>query len=148
MEKRKFKINILDFVIFVVILCSVAVLVFRDTVNEVFTKPETTTLEITFFVEGEGECALIRESLGEETVFIPGEKSEIQVNANLTSFNAALGSLTVPQKGDVSITINGYKRLGRYYTEDGTRIYIDSECAIFIGESRIVGSLISVGING
>ena len=36
MEKRKFKINILDFVIFVVILCSVAVLVFRDTVNEFF----------------------------------------------------------------------------------------------------------------
>lgn len=148
MEKRKFKINILDFVIFVVILCSVAVLVFRDTVNEVFTTPEVTTLEVVFFIDGEDKCDIIRESLNTDVVFISDVKNDIQTNAKLAHFKAALGSLTVPQKGDVSIKISGYKRLGRFYTEDGTRIRTDSECAIIIGEERIDGELLSVNICG
>lgn len=148
MEKRKFKINILDFVIFVVILCSVAVLVFRDTVNEVFTKPEITTLEVSVFIDGADVCALAGESAGKDVVFITDVKNELQCNANIKAFQAALGSLTVPQKGEVSIRLSGYKRLGRFYTEDGTRLYIDSECAIIIGDNTIVGSLVSVGIDG
>lgn len=148
MEKRKFKINILDFVIFIVILCSVAVLVFRDTVNEVFTKPETTVLEVTLFVDGEDNCALIRDSLENDAVFIVDVKTELQVNTSLEKFVVSPGSLTVPQRGELTVKISGYKRLGRFYTENGTRLIADSECAVIIGETNVACKLISVAIGG
>lgn len=148
MEKRKFKLNILDFVIFVVILCSVAVLVFRDTVNEFFTEPEMTTLQITFFVDGEDNMELIGSSLGADAMLVHDTENEIQIAATVKSLKVAPGSLTVPQKGDVTVCITGYKRLGRFYTEGGERLYADEECILIIGETSIEGKVLSVGLNG
>ncbi len=148
MERRKFKINILDVVIFVVILCSVAVLVFRDTVNELFTKPEVTTLEVVVFVNGADYCAAVGSSLNQDVVFNPDVKSDLQMNARITDFKAVSDLLAEAQRGEAKIKISGYKRLGRFYTEDGTRIHTDSECAILIGENRVVAKLLSVNISG
>ncbi len=148
MEKRRFKLNILDFVIFVVILCSVAVLVFRDTVNEIFTEPEMTTLEVTFFVDGADKIESIRSAVGAEAFFVPDAENDTQVAASVSGIKIAPGSLTVPQKGDITVRISGYKRLGRYYTENGIRIYTDTECIFGVGESHIEGKIISVGISG
>lgn len=148
MEKRKFKINILDIVIFVVILCSVAVLVFRDTVNEIFTKPEITTLEISIFVNGEEECAAVSTLLDKNVVFVPDNKNDFTVNAKVVEFKAASDLHTEAKKGEVKIQLSGYKRLGRFYTEDGTRIYTDTECAFVVGEEKINGNLQNVGISG
>ena len=86
MEKRKFKINILDIVIFVVILCSVAILVFRDTVNEIFTKPEITTLEIAVFVNGEENCSAVSALLDKNAVFVPDNKNDFTVKADTEGF--------------------------------------------------------------
>lgn len=148
MEKRKFKINILDFVIFVVILCSVAVLVFRDTVNEFFTKPEITTVEVTFFVNGADECAVINGSIDKTVIFVPDIKNDFQTNATVAELKAASDLHQTVQRGEAKIRFSGYKRLGRFYAEDGTRIYTDSECAIVVGSRRIVGTTLSVEISG
>ena len=148
MEKRKFKINILDFVIFVVILCSVAILVFRDTVNEVFIKPEATVVEITLSVDGTEQTAAIRSAMNEDVVFIPDVKKESELAARFTRFNAAPGLSEAPQSVEVSIKVSGYKRLGRFYTEDGTRLYSDTECAVIIGDVRVVGRLLTVEVIG
>ena len=40
MEKRKLKFNILDIAILVAIICSVAVLIFRDVIHDAFGEPE------------------------------------------------------------------------------------------------------------
>ena len=148
MEKRKFKINILDFVIFVVILCSVAVLVFRDTINEVFTKPEISVVEVTFKVDGPDNLSIVRNAFMETVVFFPDTKEELSSDASFSEFKAEPGSLTVPMAADVSIKISGYKRLGRFYTYDGTRIYLDNECAVVIGEERIVGKIVGIRSEG
>ena len=99
MEKRKFKINILDIVIFVVILCSVAVLVFRDTVNEIFAKPVITTVEITVFVNGEEECAAVSSLLDNNVVFVPDNKNDFTLNAKVVEFKAASDIHTEAKKG-------------------------------------------------
>ncbi|MBR5285602.1 MAG: hypothetical protein IKU30_01770 [Clostridia bacterium] len=148
MEKRKFKINILDIVIFVVILCSVAILVFRDTVNEIFTKPEITTLEIAVFVNGEENCSAVSALLDKNAVFVPDNKNDFTVNVKVVEFNAASDLHTDAKKGEVKIQLSGYKRLGRFYTEDGTRIHTDTECAIVINNGKINGTLLTVGISG
>ena len=148
MEKRKFKINILDIVIFVVILCSVAVLVFRDTVNEIFAKPVITTVEITVFVNGEEECAAVSSLLDNNVVFVPDNKNDFTLNAKVVEFKAVSDIHTEAKKGEVKIQLSGYKRLGRFYTEDGTRIYTGTECAFVVGEEKINGNLLNIGISG
>ena len=148
MEKRKFKINILDVVIFVVILCSVAVLVFRDTVNEVFTKPEVTTLEAVIFVNDADGCAALQASLDQSVSFEPDVRNDLKIGARVIEFKAMSNLLAEARKGEVKVVLTGYKRFGRFYTEDGTRIYSDAECAITVGDKKIVGTLLAVEIFG
>lgn len=143
MQKRKFRLNILDVAIFVAILCSVAVLVFRDTINEVFSDPEIVMLEVTFAVDGEEAVSVVRKAKSTTVPFELLSESEMELDVEIVKVEAELGSLTVPKKAKVTVMFTGYGKLGRYYTENGERIYIGEKCAVTVGDAHVEGVLVS-----
>ena len=144
MEKRKLKLNILDIAIVVIIICSAAVLMFRDTINEFFSEPEMATINVTFFVDGEDSVILSQNALGKTVTFVVDDENEFSIEGRVISVKAAPGSLTVPKQAEVTVSIVGYKKLGRHFTESGERIYINSECAFVNGETTVEGVVVSV----
>ncbi len=134
MQKRKLKLNILDVVIVVVILCSVSVLVFHDTINEVFGKPEISPLTVS--VSPEGEDA--------KSAFVLGASVTLEFES--TKLQTVVVSSEFQENGEISVnlSLNGYKKLGRYYSENGNLILSGTACVIQAGDkefSAILGDV-------
>lgn len=144
MQKRNFKFNVLDLVIFVVVICSVAVLVFRGTINEAFEDATLVTLEVRIAVEGELSVAKSQASLSKTAVFEPEADDSTAFEVNIADVHILPGSVTVPNKAEVTVMCMGYTKLGRYYTENGERIYNNTECAFIIDGERIEGKVILI----
>lgn len=141
MQKNKKKINILDVAIFVAILCSLLVLVFRDTISEAFGKPEIVTLEITVVSEKLSEEKITALEEGKTLEITPSSDSETKINAKIVS-------VKTEKNGNVTITLSctGYKRLGRYFTESNQNIDIRSDCTVKTARAEFKGRLENVKV--
>lgn len=141
MQKRKLKINILDVAIFVAIICSVAALIFRDTISDVFSKPEIAALEIAVVVENlpEDRVALFKE--GGEVVLEPESDSAVQITAKIKSCKREASG-----RATVVLACSGYKRLGRYYTESGEKLTLNGPYRTVSGDSSFKSTLETVNI--
>lgn len=148
MQKRTFKFNILDLVIFVVVICSVAVLVFRGTINEAFEETSLATLEVRVAVNGEVSVSKSLEAMSKVVVFEPETNKETAFEVNVVEVDILPGSITVPNKAEVTVVCVGYEKLGRYYTENGERIYNNTQCSFVIDGERIEGNVISITEKG
>ena len=126
MQKRKLKLNILDVVIVIAILCSVAVLVFNNTINEVFGKPEILPLTVSVSPEGDEDIM---------AVFVSGESVTLEFES--TKLQAVVVSSELHENGaaSVKLSLNGYKKLGRYYSENGSLILSGTACVVQVGET-------------
>ena len=141
MMKRKFKINILDIAIVVAVICSIGTVIFRDTISEAFGKPEITTLEITFAVAEDSEEDIAALATTAELYLQLDPESEEMVKLTLDSLKSeADGAATV------TVTCMGYRRLGRFYSEDNRKIEINSEYTIFAGDAELTVNVSDVSI--
>lgn len=144
MQKRKFKINILDIVIFVVVLCSVALLIFRDTVSEAIQKPETGILDIQITVDGEENVRTLLNAKGDTVDIKPKSDEDLKISATIIDVSLVQRAFVTPTKCVITVYCSGYERLGRYYSENGKRIYENSECVVLLGETEIIGQVGSI----
>lgn len=143
MQKRKVKINILDFVIFAAIACSVVALFFHDTINEVFQQPEITSVEI----------AVVADDLPDDSssILVAGKNAVLKSkDANGTDLAVSLKSVKTDSKGNTTFTVvcSGYKKLGRYYAENGEKLGINGDYVISFGDVSLDCVLDSVYIRG
>ena len=142
MQKRKTKINILDIAIRLAIICSVAALIWRDTISEAFGKPEIVTLETT----------VVAEKLREEdtAIFKNGESVIITIDSEgKTEINAKIASVKTDKSGKVTmvLTFDGYRSLGRYYNEQNQKITVKSACVAKIGALECKSTLENVKVS-
>lgn len=144
MEKRTFKFNILDIVIIIVVICSIAVLVFHDTISKLFEETEMVTLELSVNVSGEDNVALVREVLSKSVVFEPRSDKGTAFKVNVTNIKIMPVPNAEPNEAEVTVACIGYQKLGRYYTKSGERIYTNAECTFIIDGERVDGSVISI----
>lgn len=136
MQKRTFKFNLLDFVIIFVVLCSIAVLVFRDTIHDAFEEATPVTLEVTLEVNGEVSVSKAQSAVSKTAIFEQKIDAETVFEVDVAEVTVLPGSLTVPNRAEVTVVCIGYEKLGRFYTENGERILDNTECVLIInGES-------------
>lgn len=144
MQKRKFKINILDIVIFIVILCSAALLIFRDVVDEALKKPETVSFDLLIHVEGAGNVDDAVKTEGQTVLFEPMIGEELQIEMTVATVDVKENPVAASNECTVTVAFTGYKRFGRYYTQNGERIYDNAECAFVYGETQIQGTVVLI----
>ncbi len=148
MKKRAFKFNLLDFVIVFVVLCSITVLVFRDTIHDAFEDATPVTLEVTVTVNGEVSVSKIQSAVAKTAVFEPKTNSDTAFEVNVAEVDILPGSVTVPNKAEVTVVCIGYEKFGRYYTENGERIFDNTDCLLIIDGESIDGLVISIEEKG
>ena len=142
MQKRKIKINILDIAILLAIICSVAALIWRDTISEAFGKPEIVTLEMTVVTEKLDEENASAFKNGESVSITIDSEDKTEVNAKITSVKSVKsGKLTVV------LSFDGYRSLGRYYDEHNRIITVNSDCIAKIGSAQYKATLQSVEVS-
>lgn len=147
MQKKKF--NILDLAICLVLICSVCLVIFRDTVSEIFEEPRMVTLEITVEFRGEDAVSRVSQTGAKNADFEPQSDGETVISVNLGEMTIIPGSVTVPDHATVVFTCVGYTRFGRFYNENGERIYENSQSAFTLDGVRTEGYTVSVsGANG
>ncbi len=134
MQKKKF--NILDLAICLVLICSVCLIIFRDTVSEIFEEPQMVTLEVTVEFRGEDTIKRIGETKSATVEFEPENGGGNVIVMNIGEMTILPGSVTVPEYAKVELTCVGYKKLGRYYTENGERIYVNTDSAFTLDGVR------------
>lgn len=136
MQKRAFKFNVLDFVIIFVVLCSIAVLVFRDTIHDAFEEATPVTLEVRLEVNGEISVSKSQSAVAKTAIFEQKVDSETVFEVDVAEVAILPGSVTVPNRAEVVVVCVGYEKLGRFYTENGERILDNTECVLIVnGES-------------
>ena len=144
MQKRTFKMNILDVVIFLVIICSVLVLIFHETITEVFEEATMVTLEVNVVIEGVENVQTTLGAMNTELAFEPRIDDDTAFTMKLVDSRYLSGSVTVPNKIEVTLSCIGYEKLGRYYTESGQRIYNNTECTLIIDGIDIGGNVVHI----
>ena len=147
MQKRKTKFNILDLAIILVAVCSFCLIFFRDTVSEVLGAPQMGIIEIIVEIEGEDAVSEMRQSVG-KTVLYETEKEGEYSEFYISDVKTASDSLVAPNKATVVFTCTGYNKLGRYYTENGKRIFINTTNAYVLNEIRVECKVVSVNKKG
>lgn len=140
MQKRRLKFNIIDVAILVVLVCSVCSLIFRDNIVEIFGTPEIESVEIKVCAENNGNLS---ESL------ISGAVMELHFGNNMKA-QAVVSSTEVSDDGKIYVkaSLNGYKRLGRFYSENGNPFEIGNEYLADFNGGKIAFVLENVGISG
>ncbi len=128
MEKRKFKINVVDIAIFIVIICSVAMLVFRGEISDKFGKTEIVAFEITVSADSVSPNSKALFKTGTELVLRPSDEDESIRAVVIDSEFFSSG------KAELLITCNGYEKLAKHYTESGTELFVGGECEIILGD--------------
>jgi hypothetical protein len=109
----------LDIAIFVAILCSVALLVFSESIIGFIGTDEITMIDVTLKFENvSAQTALVSE--GKSVVFEPENATEIKSDALVKKAVNANGE----ESPEFVITCTGYKKFGRFFTENGDRIAV------------------------
>lgn len=144
MQKRKYKLNALDIAIFIVVLCSVAVIMFRDSISGFLGTTEVSMIDITLTVEKDSSSQGALITTGKSVVFEPEASTDIKADALVKK---ALESKGIENSDDeFVITCTGYKKFGRFYTENGDRISIGEDSKITIDETEITCKVVSVAL--
>lgn len=127
MEKRKLKFNILDVAIIVVLICAVVALVFRGTVKEMFEEPQVIKLRLVLATDKNNPAT---EEMFElyNTVYVDG-------NTQLQS--AVIDKTEDDEKLVLTLECEGYKKLGKFYTEHGDLLSGVDECTVQYGDMRV-----------
>lgn len=141
LKKHKLKINILDLVIFVVILCVVAVIIFRDTISEFFGAPQDITVK----------CSVTVMEVPFDESLLFGTGNNLKITASGHSVEAAIsGRNTVNSEKkdcyDITVTVisDGYKKFGSFYTESGMKLSNGNRYEISIGDKTYAGYCVNV----
>lgn len=132
MQHRKLKLNILDIAIFVAVICAIATLVFRDTIHETFSDPEIVTLSVTVRVNNADE-SLKTEFENRNADFFLNVGSGIAISVPITKAEIR----TDTNEASILFTCRGYKKLGRFYTENDERIGTGNECRLNAGDKTV-----------
>ncbi len=144
MQKKRFKVNVLDIAIIVAVLCSFAILFFRETINEFLTKPEIVTFQVNISVDGAGNVANVVPASGNTVLFEPELEEAERIEMTVESAVAEINPVAASNHAEVVIVFKGYKRFGKYYTEAGERIYNYSECRFYYDAKPIEGTVSSI----
>lgn len=136
MEKRKLKFNVLDIAIITVIICAIAVIVFRDVIHDAFGNPEIEPLSVTVAFEEEIEVPEFDSDESISVVLDNGYGETVTANVERA------------EEGELAFVVNGYKKLGRFYTESGELISLGSECELKSGENVYKCQVKSIDNNG
>ncbi|MBR5859289.1 MAG: hypothetical protein IKZ05_05145, partial [Clostridia bacterium] len=115
MQKKKF--NVLDLAICLAVICSVCLIFFRDTVAQIFEEPVTVALEVTVDVTGSETVARLVGSETKTVVYYPDVRSDKSIEMTIIDIVAVEKPNAVPERARLTLSVNGYKRLGKYYTE-------------------------------
>ncbi len=134
MQKRKFKINALDITIVILIVCAVAALIFRDAINEFFTKPNVVVVDITVTANPATE--------NEKSVYKVGNTVTIETE---NPIQAVISKVTLSEnKVTATLSLNGYKRFGRYYMENGNPLTAGNKHKAVINENSSTFTIVAV----
>lgn len=144
MKTKKFKLNILDLAIFVAVICAFAVLFFRDTINEFLTKPEIVTYQVNISVDGAGNVENALPAAGKSVYFEAEDAEGERIEMTLASVEAEPNPVAASSHAEAVVVFKGYQRFGRYYTENGERIYNNSDCIFYYGDTPVECSVYSI----
>ncbi len=114
MQKQKFKLNVLDVVIVVAVICSIAVIGFYDYISEIFSKPEIAPVTAVVVVNNDVQNQNEKIKIGEWIALDLG--NNIKIQAVVVSLEEKEG------RSQIGLSFNGYERMGRYYSELGVQI--------------------------
>lgn len=145
MEKRKLKLNILDVAIVVVIICSLAVLVFNDTVHEAFGEPVIQDIDVTLVFGSELSAEHMLLPTDSEVLISLSPESGADVSA-LVSRIAAVEKIDGNEVRTMTVRLKGYKKLGRFYTESGKLVALNGTYTVAINESSYSCNIKNVAI--
>lgn len=137
MTKHRLRINILDVLIFAVIICVIASLVFRDTIIEFFGEPEIIPISYSVTVsEVSRDYSALFSTGAEVTVSVGTVYAETTLVSKSASASAKDGCY------DITIVLSGYgyKKLGKYYTSDGIRLSDGERYRVTIFDTVFEGS--------
>lgn len=136
MNKKKIRLNILDLVIVVALICTVAAIVFRTEILEIFGEPVIAPVELTLSASDvDAETARGFKS-GDEVSVVLAEGEEplvavitgVRITAHEDGENARL---------ELTLTLDGYRRIGVFYTAGGVKLkYDDSVTVLFLEGSQ------------
>lgn len=120
MQRRKLKLNIVDIAIVVIIICSLSVIAFRDTIGDFFGKPDIMPIEIEFSGQISDENA--------KSSFAVGKTVGLTSNSGV-NLQMIITGVTFDENGTATIktSLNGYEKLGRFYAENGDLLDIEGE---------------------
>lgn len=136
LKKSKLKINILDLVIFVVILCVVAVIIFHDTISEVFSEPQIVTIKYSVTVK---EVPYYESNLFNAGNSIKISLSDVSAEAKIE--DRLTDSSDKKDCYDITLTLTGegYKKFGKVYTGSGIRLSEGQQYVISSGDKVYTG---------
>lgn len=136
MTKRKFKFNVLDLLILLLIVCMVAVMVFRDTITEFFGEPEIIPVRYS---------VIIKEVTREDAaLFSEGVRIGIASGRSISETVLETKTATLSQKDgcfDITVCVSGYgyKKFGKYYIGEGIRLSHENTYTVKLGEKEFFG---------
>jgi hypothetical protein len=115
---------------------------FRGSINDFLGTSEISMIDITLKVETDSSSQSALVSTGKSVLFEPETSTDIKADALVKKSPESIEDGN--NETEFVITCTGYKKFGRYFTENGDRISIGSDCKITIDETEITCKVVSV----
>ncbi len=128
--------NAIDIAIFVAIACSVALLVFSENIMSFIGTEEISVIDVTLKIENTSSSQSALVSEGKSVVFEPENSTEIKADA-LVKKSINPSDANEDASSEFVITCTGYKKFGRFFTENGDRIAVGRVCTVTIDGETI-----------
>lgn len=141
MTVQKKRFNILDLAVCLAVICSVCLIFFHESISEIFEDPQMETIEIAVDISDSDVINQLSGINATEVVFMSDEITEKTVNMTVVGMTVIEKPNASPERARMILSFTGYKRFGKIYTEQGERIYGDSQCVIVAGEVRAEGTV-------
>ena len=135
MKKHRIRLNLLDLVIVLCLLCTVALLVFRDEVNELLGEPNIDSVELHISSAGVPDS--------EARTFKSGDRVGVSLSEDGDPVQCEITAVRFTPNNDgtvdleLAVIISGYRRVGVYYTESGEKIVYGSPVYIALEEGTL-----------
>lgn len=123
MTKRKLKLNILDIVIVVAVICSVGAIIFRDYIGDLFVTPEVSDIEIVVVCEDINQF--------NKNLFVVSNSLTL-VSDDGDSYSCVSKGCD-PESKTVTLTMRGYERFKLLFGENGIRFDPSDDMLIKVG---------------
>jgi hypothetical protein len=129
-------LNAIDIAIFVAIVCSVVLLLFSDNIISFIGTDEISMIDVTLKIENATSARSGLVSEGKSVVFEPENSTEIKADA-LVKKPIEPSDSNEDASSEFVITCTGYKKFGRFFTENGDRIAVGRVCTATIDGETI-----------